>query len=64
MVLCMNRGIAIVATGQDASSHLRTELAPAIRLTVSSLQTKDDIDIAIKALVDSSKLVVARYPVS
>lgn len=61
---CMNRGIAIVATGQDASSHLRTELAPAIRLTVSSLQTKDDIDIAIKALVDSSKLVVARYPVS
>lgn len=60
---CLKRGIAIVATGQDASSHLRTELAPAIRITISTLQTKQDIDEAIKALVECSKLVVERYPV-
>jgi serine palmitoyltransferase len=60
---CLRRGIAIVATGQDASSHLRTELAPAIRITVSTLHTKQDIDQAIKALVESAKLVVERYPV-
>lgn len=63
MYECLKRGIAVVATGQDASSHLRTELAPAIRITVSTLHTKDDIDLAIAALVESSKLVVARYPV-
>jgi serine palmitoyltransferase len=60
---CLRRGVAMVATGQDASSHLRTELAPAIRMTVSTLHTKQDIDQAIKALVESAKLVVERYPV-
>lgn len=60
---CLKRGIATVATGQDASSHLRTELAPAIRMTVSTLHTRDDIDQAIAALVESSKLVVSMYPV-
>lgn len=60
---CLERGLAVVATGQDASSHLRTELAPAIRLTVSALHTKDDIDELISALVKTSNSVVAKYPV-
>jgi serine palmitoyltransferase len=59
---CLQRGIAVVATGQDASSHLRTELAPAIRMTVSTLHTKDDMDKAIDALVESANIVTARYP--
>jgi serine palmitoyltransferase len=60
---CLRRGVAMVATGQDSSSHLRTELAPAIRITISTLHTKQDIDLAIKSLVESSKQVVERYPV-
>jgi serine palmitoyltransferase len=60
---CLQRGIAIVATGQDASIHLRTELAPAIRMTVSALHTKEDMDKAVAALVVSAKLVTSRYPI-
>jgi serine palmitoyltransferase len=60
---CLKRGIAVVATGQDASSHLRTELVPAIRMTVSTLHATEDIDQAIAALVESSEIVVSRYPV-
>ena len=60
---CLKRGIAVVATGQDPSSHLRTELAPAIRMTVSTLHTKEDIDLAVTVLVESAKLVLARYPI-
>ena len=59
---CLQRGVAIVATGQDASSHLRTELAPAIRMTISTLHTHKDIDKAIAVLVECAKLVIARYP--
>jgi len=60
---CLRHGIAMVATGQDSSSHLRTELAPAIRITISTLHTKQDIDQLIKALAESTKVVVERYPV-
>ena len=59
---CLKRGIAVVATGQDASSHLRTELAPCIRMTVSAVHTHDDIDNAISALVISSDLVLSQFP--
>jgi serine palmitoyltransferase len=59
---CLDRGVAIVATGQDSSSHKRTELAPAIRITVSSLHTKEDMEKASKALVESAKVVCERYP--
>jgi serine palmitoyltransferase len=59
---CLQRGVAIVATGQDASSHLRTELAPCIRMTVSSLHENEDMDKAIQALVESVALVTSRYP--
>jgi serine palmitoyltransferase len=59
---CLRRGIAIVATGQDASSHLRTELAPCIRLTVSTLHSHDDIDNAIEVLIESSDLVLSQFP--
>lgn len=59
---CLKRSIALVATGQDASSHLRTELAPAIRMTVSALHSKEDMDRAVSALVESAQLVCAKYP--
>ena len=61
---CLHRGVAIVAsTGQDASksSHLRTELAPCIRITVSALHTKDDTDKMVNTLIDSAVLVTSRY---
>lgn len=63
MYECLKRGIALVSTGQDPSSHLRTELAPAIRITVSTLHTKEDIDQAITILTESARVVVARYPI-
>ena len=62
---CLQRGLAIVASsGQDAStsSHFRTELAPCIRMTVSTLHTKDDTNKAIDTLINSAVLVTAQYP--
>jgi serine palmitoyltransferase len=59
---CLQRGVAVVATGQDASSHMRTVLAPCLRLTVSTLHTKEDIDKAIETLVESANLVTDQYP--
>ena len=61
---CLQRGVAVVAVGQDtvANGHLRTELAPAIRMTVSSLHNSEDMDKAISALIESARLVTARYP--
>jgi serine palmitoyltransferase len=59
---CMRLGVAVVATGRDTTGQLRTELAPAIRLTISSLHTKEDVDTAVKTLVDSASTVAKRYP--
>ncbi|KAL3923006.1 MAG: hypothetical protein SGILL_001897, partial [Bacillariaceae sp.] len=59
---CLQRGVAIVATGQDSSSHMRTVLAPCIRMTTSSLHTKEDIDKAIQTLVESADLITSKYP--
>jgi serine palmitoyltransferase len=59
---CMRSGVAVVATGKDTTGQLRVELAPAIRLTISSLHTEEDIDTAVKTLVDSSSAVAKRYP--
>lgn len=59
---CLKRGIAVVATGQDASSHSRTELAPCIRMTVSAIHTPEDIEKAVQALVESSGVVLSQFP--
>mmetsp|Transcript_7995 Transcript_7995/g.8823 ORF Transcript_7995/g.8823 Transcript_7995/m.8823 type:complete len:594 (+) Transcript_7995:115-1896(+) len=62
---CLQRGVAVVAsTRQDTStsSHMRMELAPCIRITVSVLHTKDDTNKMIDTLVDSFVLVTGRYP--
>jgi serine palmitoyltransferase len=59
---CLQRGIAIVATGQDSSSHMRTVLAPCIRMIVSTLHTKEDIDKAIQMLVEAAELITSNYP--
>lgn len=59
---CLSRGIAIVSTGQDACGHLRTELAPALRITVSALHTESDISSAVKVLEDSSLDVIKKFP--
>ena len=58
----MHLGVAVVATGKDTTGQLRTELAPAIRLTISSLHTKEDMDTVVKTLVDSASAVAKRYP--
>jgi serine palmitoyltransferase len=59
---CLQRGVAVVATGQDSSSHMRTVLAPCIRMTVSTLHTHEDIDKAIQTLVESAELVASNFP--
>lgn len=59
---CLQRGIAVVATGQDASSHLRTELAPCIRMTVSTLHTQEDMDQAVQVLVEAADVVLCNFP--
>jgi serine palmitoyltransferase len=59
---CMRLGVAVVATGKDSTGQLRTELAPAIRLTVSSLHTTEDMDTAVKTLVESASAVAKLYP--
>ena len=59
---CLIRDVAVVATGQDSSSHKRTELAPAIRITVSSLHSEDDLQKAANALIESAKIACDRYP--
>lgn len=59
---CLSQGIAIVSTGQDACGHLRTELAPALRITVSALHTEVDIKTAVNVLEASSKEVIKKFP--
>ncbi|CAJ1935408.1 unnamed protein product [Cylindrotheca closterium] len=59
---CLSRGIAIVSTGQDACGHLRTELAPALRITVSALHTEADITTAVDVLEESSKAIMKKFP--
>lgn len=59
---CLQRGVAIVATGQDACGNLRTELAPALRITVSALHTQDDMETAVNVLQEASKAIASKYP--
>jgi serine palmitoyltransferase len=59
---CLQRGVAIVATGQDACGNLRTELAPAIRMTVSALHNQEDMEKAVNVLQESSKSITSKYP--
>ena len=54
------RGVAFVATGQQRG-HVRTEPPPAIRLTVSAVNTKEDIDRAIEVLGESVDVVLSRF---
>ena len=60
---CLQRGVAFVATGHEAASgQLKTELAPALRMTISSLHTIEDMDKAVTALVEAAAIVTSRYP--
>jgi 7-keto-8-aminopelargonate synthetase-like enzyme len=61
---CLQRGIAIVATGQDACGHLRTELAPALRITISALHTEGDMKKAATVLVESAKSITSKSPLN
>ena len=55
--------VAVMAMGKDTAGQLQTELVPsAIRLTISSLHTKEDMDKAVKTLEDSASAVTKRYP--
>ena len=54
------RGVAFVATGQQRG-HVRTEPPPAIRLTVSAVHTREDIDRAIEVLGESVDVVLSRF---
>jgi selenocysteine lyase/cysteine desulfurase len=54
------RGVAFVATGQHRG-HVRTEPPPVIRLTVSAVHTREDIDKAIEVLGQSVDVVLSRF---
>lgn len=61
---CLQRGIAIVSKeGQDTvtNSPGRTQLPPSLRITISALHTKDDIDKLIDVFVNSAVLITSRY---
>eukprot|EP00536_Pseudo-nitzschia_multiseries_P002457 jgi/Psemu1/283728/fgenesh1_pg.33_\ len=49
-------------TATTTTTTTTTELAPCIRMTVSTLHTRDDTDAAIDALIESAALVTNRYP--
>jgi len=73
---CLQRGIGVVASttppkgdqsvgsngGTLASSLSPTELAPCIRMTVTALHTKEDMNKAIDVLIESAALVTSSYP--
>ena len=59
---CLSRDIAMVATGQAPTGGLRSELAPALRITVSTLHTADDIERLATAIKDSVSVVSKRFP--
>lgn len=56
----LNRGVAFVATGHQNVGLVRTAPPPAIRICVSCLHTKDDIDSAVTALGESVDVVLNR----
>jgi len=63
---CLQRGVGIVASTtpfeESPCAACTTELAPCIRMTVSTLHTKEDTDMAIDTLIESAALVTSRYP--
>lgn len=56
----LNRGVAFVATGHQNVGAVRTAPPPAIRICVSCLHTKEDIDNAVAALGESVDVVLSR----
>ncbi|GAX13909.1 serine palmitoyltransferase [Fistulifera solaris] len=56
----LNRGVAFVATGHQSVGLVRTAPPPAIRICVSCLHTKEDIDHAVTALGESVDFVLNR----
>ena len=50
-------------TTTNSTSTTATVLAPCIRITVSTLHTKEDTNAAVGALIESAALVTSRYPV-
>jgi len=57
---CLENGVAVVATGKNFG-NVRAEPPPAIRLTLSAIQTKDDMDKAIRVLSTAVNTVVSEY---
>ena len=48
--ICMDKGVALISTGGHVKHHIHRVPAPAIRLTISCLQTSKDIQTAIDTL--------------
>lgn len=55
---CLHNGIAFVATGRNFGS-VRAEPPPAIRIIMSAVQTKGDIDQAVQVLSESIQKQIA-----
>jgi len=57
---CLENGVAVVATGRNFG-NVRAEPPPAIRITLSAVQTKNDMDTAIRVLSNAVNTVVSEY---
>jgi len=49
---CLQKGLAIISTGGHIHHHLTKIPSPALRLTVMSQQSQEDLDTAIQILID------------
>lgn len=54
---CLVNGVAMVATGRHAQGNIQTIPSPSIRLTISTVHTKEDIDQCLSTLRDAAKSV-------
>jgi serine palmitoyltransferase len=59
---CLSRDIAMVATGQAPTGGQLSELAPALRITISTLHSTEDIEKLVTAIQEAVSIVSERYP--
>merc|ERR1712207_51513 len=57
---CLENGVAVAATGKNFG-NVHAEPPPAIRITLSSIQTKNDIDTVIRVLSNAVNTTVSDY---
>lgn len=54
---CLQNGVAMVSTGRHVQGNTQTIPSPAIRFTISTVHTKEDIDQCLSTLKDAVRSV-------